>query len=359
MKTTKKVMLFGLSLALLALAASCASGPKVTVSEMENKGTSMGVATPEWIKNYTANGISSVQTQPQYKDLYCIIGEETGVNKQFVLTWADNFSAQQRIGAMLRTNIESKYQAAVSGSAQSSGGANSSSAQGAGSGEYRQEIDNSINVVVNVSYSGAQREADWWSLRRRYDPDQKDVYSDEYTAYVMYTIPKAELNRQIAQALETSVAKDSVLYDITIALAREILLEGFEYLGAGDLPPAETPPQSPEEQRTIAAAGPTGNVTIRNSSGNSSSVLSQVRIYQGYEAKGEPYAVYQAPVLGGQQASWDLAEGVYTFQTFLNDRQESYGAGLTGNGSATLGITAGSVFAADFADGYISSFVRK
>ena len=234
MKTTRRIMLIGLSLALLTLALGCAGGPKVTVNEMENKGSSMGVPTPDWIKNYTASGISSVQTLPLYKDKYCVIGEETGANKQFVLAWADNFSAQQRIGAMLRTNIESKYQATVSGTAQSTGGANSSAAQGAGSGDYQQAIDNSINAVVNVAYSGAQREADWWSLRRRYDPDQKDVYTDEYTAYVLYTFPKAELNRQVATALETSVSKDSMLYDITIQLAKEILLEGFGILGEAE-----------------------------------------------------------------------------------------------------------------------------
>jgi hypothetical protein len=194
---------------------------------MENKGSSMNLPTPDWIKNYTANGISAVQAQPQYKDKYCIIGEEGGVNKQFVLTWADNFSAQQRIGAMLRTTIVSEYQARVQGSAQSSGGATMSTA----SGEYNQEIDNVINAIVNVSYSGAQREADWWSLRRRYDPDQKDVYSDEYTAYVMYTIPKRELNNQVAKAMETAVKKDSALYDITIQMARDILQSGMANWG--------------------------------------------------------------------------------------------------------------------------------
>ncbi|MDR3247336.1 MAG: hypothetical protein LBT39_00995, partial [Treponema sp.] len=113
MKATKKAVLCGLTLALLALAASCKSGPKVTVVELENKGTAIKVDVPDWIKTYTANGISAVQAQPLYKDKYCIIGEETGINKQFVLAWADNFSAQQRIGSMLRTNIETKYQAAV------------------------------------------------------------------------------------------------------------------------------------------------------------------------------------------------------------------------------------------------------
>jgi hypothetical protein len=206
---------------------ACASGPKATVVELENKGTSMKIDTPDWIKTYTAYGISRVQAAPEYRDKYCVIGEESGVNRQFVLAWADSFSAQQRIGAMLRTNIASEYQAHVTGAAQSQGGASSTQAAGTSSGEYNQEIDNIISAIVNVSYSGAQREADWWSLRRRYDPDIKDAYSDEYTAYVLYTFPKAELNRQVADALRTSVSADSELYQITIDMARQILENGL------------------------------------------------------------------------------------------------------------------------------------
>jgi len=226
MKLSKQALAVFTAIVVVAL-VGCASKPKVRVVEMENKGTSMGLSTPDWIKNYTANGISAVQAQPQYKDKYCIIGEESGVNKQFVLAWADNFSAQQRIGAMLRTTIVSEYQARVKGTAQSSGSATMSSA----SGEYNQEIDNIINAIVNVSYSGAQREADWWSLRRRYDPDQKKEFNDEYTAYVIYTIPKSELNKQVAYALETSVKKDSALYDITIQMAKDILQSGMANWG--------------------------------------------------------------------------------------------------------------------------------
>jgi len=215
-------------IAIIAL-IGCAStsGPKVRVVELENKGTGIGVSTPDWIKLYTAQGIAKVQEQSQYKDKYCIIGEESGVNKQFVLAWADNFSAQQRIGAMLRTTIVSEYQARVQGAAETSGSATTSVAEGI----YRQEIDSVINSIINVSYSGAQRDADWWSLRRRYDPDNSEAYSDEYTAYVLYTIPKAELNRQVARALETSVASDSALYDITIEMARVILQNGLTSWG--------------------------------------------------------------------------------------------------------------------------------
>jgi hypothetical protein len=212
--------------AIMAL-IGCASGPKATYAELETKGTSMGLKTPDWVTTYVAYGISRVQADPAYRDKYCIVGEESGVNRQFVIAWADNFSAQQRIGAMLRTNIASEYQARVTGAAQTQGGANSSQAAGTASGEYNQQIDNIINAIVNVSYSGAQREADWWILRRRYAPDQKDVYSDEYTAYVLYTFPKAELNRQVADALRTSVSADSELYQITIDMARQILENGL------------------------------------------------------------------------------------------------------------------------------------
>jgi len=198
---------------------ACASASKTSTVELENKGTMMGVPTPDWVKLYLEKGLSALQAQPQFKDKYCIVGEESGVNRQFVISWADTASAQQRIGAFIRTNIAGRYEAVITATSQS-GAVNAA--------QYKQEINNIVNSLVNVSYSGAQREADWWSLRRRYDPDNKEKYTDLYTAYVLYTVSKAEMNRQIALALETSVAKDSALYDVTIALARDILLQGYD-----------------------------------------------------------------------------------------------------------------------------------
>ena len=224
MKFVKQALAALSAITIIAL-AGCVTNPKVRIVELENKGTALGVSAPDWIKTYTAYGISRVQAASEYRDKYCVIGEETGVNKQFVLAWADTFSAQQRIGAMLRTTISSEYQARVQAAAQSSG------LEEASSGIYEQQINNIINAVINVSYSGAQREADWWSLRRRYDPDVKDAYTDEYTAYVLYTIPKSQLNEQVARALETSVSSDSALYDITIQMARQILLDGLSGWG--------------------------------------------------------------------------------------------------------------------------------
>ena len=214
-----------LAVLVIAMLFSCAT-TRVRIVELENKGTATNTKTPDWIKVYVEHGISRVQARPEFRDKYVVIGEESGANQQFVIAWADNFSAQQRIGNMLRTTIVSEYQARVQGQAQSVGGGTPTAA-GESTGVYQQQIDSVINAIVNVSYSGAQRESDWWSLRRRYDPDVKGEYSDAYTAYVLYTIPKAELNRQVAHALETSVRADSALYDITIEMARAILQNGM------------------------------------------------------------------------------------------------------------------------------------
>jgi len=229
MKNTMKMSAAVLIIAIIAILVTigCASKPRVRVVELENKGTALGVSAPDWIKIYTANGINRVQALPEFRDKYCIIGEETGVNKQFVLAWADSFSAQQRLGMMLRTTIASEYQAKVQGQAQSVGVATPAASEST----YQQAIDSTINSIVNVSYSGAQRESDWWSLRRRYDPDVKDAYNDEYSAYVLYTIPKSLLNEQVARALETSVSRDSALYDVTIDLAKQILTSGMANWG--------------------------------------------------------------------------------------------------------------------------------
>ena len=217
-----------LSVTVIVALISCAT-TKVKIVELENKGTLTKIKTPDWVTTYVEHGISQVQAQSEFRDKYVVIGEESGVNRQFVVTWADNFSAQQRIGAMLRTTIVSEYQAQTQGRAQSQGGPTAS--DGNSSGEFNQQIDSVINAVVNVSYSGAQRESDWWSLRRRHDPDVKDAYTDEYIAYVLYTIPKAELNRQVARALETSVNADSALYQVTIDMARQILQNGLASWG--------------------------------------------------------------------------------------------------------------------------------
>jgi len=225
-----KYALATLSILVLTAVIGCSSVPKAKVGVMETKGTALGdAATPNWVRIYVSEGITGLQKLTVYRNMYCIVGEESGANKQFTNTWADNFSAQQRIGALLRTSIQSAYQATARGQAQSYSVTDAVPS----TGSYQQEIDNMINSIVNVSYSGAFREADWWVLTRRYDPDVKEAYIDEYTAWVLYTIPKTILNQQVADSMLTIADRDSDLYDVTIEIARSILVNGIDSWGSG------------------------------------------------------------------------------------------------------------------------------
>jgi hypothetical protein len=235
MKITIKIFTIIAIIAFLA-GTGCSSGPKERIEERENKGTEMGVSTPDWVRAYTMYGLARLQSQVTYRDKYCVIGEETGANLQFVQAWADHFSAQQRIGSTLRETVEAEYAVKLQAYALSAGITEAVTGEG---GLFQQQVDNVLSVIVSVTYTGAQREADWWTLRRRYDPEEKDAYTDAYTVYVLYTVPKAELNRQVAAAMETTVSAESVFDDITIDLAREILQNGLPNWGAPPQPAAK------------------------------------------------------------------------------------------------------------------------
>ncbi|WP_059369519.1 hypothetical protein [Treponema endosymbiont of Eucomonympha sp.] len=226
MKSMRKTAALLAASAALAAVSGCASTKSLT-KILEDKGMPMGISTPKWVDSYIKGTVSAVQGLPEYKDKYCVIGEASGVNKLLVLAWADSFSAQQQIGVMIRTTISSAYTAKAKGSAQSSGGRNSASAQGSGSGSYEQAIDNSINSIVAAQYSGAQREGDWWTLQRNYDPDKKGLYSDEYKAYVFYTFPKSSLNQQVATALRSNEVLDPDVARVSVEIAEDIVRGGL------------------------------------------------------------------------------------------------------------------------------------
>ena len=318
--------------------------PLMTRRLLDDKGSGLNIPTPAWVGIYLRDGISGVQRE--YRDVYCVIGEQSGVNRQFVLSWADGFSARQRIAQMVRTTISTELSARTRGMAESQGGA-----MGSASGSYSQQINDALGVIDNVSYSGAQRESDWWRLERLYDPDDSKLTSDEYTAFVLYTIPKAMMNQQIARALETSISRDSDLYQITIDLARNILLNGFDYLGDGGRVNPDASSQASAASSPASTTDPTGNISIRNNSNRTGSTMTAVRIYSGFETRGTPYLVYSEPVLGGREVNWNLPEGPYTVEVFLNNGTEGR--------STNVGVTAGTNYTADFYDGNISQFTRK
>jgi hypothetical protein len=239
----KMLVVLSAVIAVAAILGSCGSSPPpaespptIIVEDMaltrilRHKGSDLGInEVPAWVSAYVNKSIAGVQDLPEYKDHYAIIGEEHGVNLEFVLTWADNFDAQQQIGAMLRTTVASTFTAVARGREQSSGGGNSSSSDGTGSGSYQQALNNTINTLVAATYSGARKEADYWTYTRNYDADQRSKYSDEYIAYVLYVIPKDTLNRQITAYLQENAIQNPTLAALNTSVAEEIMRNGLAW----------------------------------------------------------------------------------------------------------------------------------
>jgi hypothetical protein len=139
----------------------------------------------------------------------------------------------------------------------------------------------------------------------------------------MYTFPKAELNRQVAQALETAVAADSVLYDITIQLAKELLLEGSD-LGA--IAPV------------VGSAPVTGTGRLTITSANSpANVVSMIKIYRGFSTAGDAYLTYDQQILPQRNAVFNLPEGTYMVELYYDGSKAPWG-------SAQLSGSAGNVY---------------
>jgi hypothetical protein len=216
MKAVKQaVVALTVVFAVATVFSSCNSSGKPSASRMkfdsensavtlEHKGTAMGIdKAPVWLSEYFDRGIPGIEALADYKGKYCFVGEERGPGLEEVLVRANSFNTQQQIGARISTSIASVFKAHESKNPDD---------------DSSRKYSNALNTLVNASYTGASKEGDWW-LKQRISEAGKD---DEirYTAYVLYSIDRKLLDRQIAVTLESRKNGDPNLdaaFDVVIA----------------------------------------------------------------------------------------------------------------------------------------------
>ena len=201
--TRIKTVVFVL-LALSMVFAGCASNkepePKelqssVKTEVLEHKGTALGInELPVWVETYVSTGVTGLEKLSDYQGSYCFVGEETGTNLDAVQTWAATFDVSREIAAAVASRVDSLFTGAASGSPD---------------GDYGTYFENIVKASSNANYSGARKINDWWILIRRYDPDAKKRYTDEYRVFVLYTIEKDILDDQILNMID-KVASETV-----------------------------------------------------------------------------------------------------------------------------------------------------
>ncbi|GHV53281.1 hypothetical protein AGMMS49579_11760 [Spirochaetia bacterium] len=199
MKSVKKmVMVLLAAAAAMGVFSGCkttdsgASADRITlqstanVQTIEHKGTALGRNDlPQWLAEWTDRGVPGVESLADYKGKYCIIADERGPELQQLLTWVNNFNAQQQIGAQIQTRVASVFKANES--------------KVPDSADSQRKYSNAINTLVSATYTGARKESDWWVHQRITEKGQPD--ETRYTAYVLYSIDRKILDQQIADSI--------------------------------------------------------------------------------------------------------------------------------------------------------------
>ncbi|MDR1748271.1 MAG: hypothetical protein LBR47_04355 [Spirochaetaceae bacterium] len=150
---------------------------------IEHKGTSLGINDlPLWVDTYVSQGILGLEAMPEYKDFYCFVGENTGTNLNSLLSWVTGFNISQEMARTISTKVQALFVGAATGSPEAA---------------YGSYFENVVKTTSEASFSGARKVNDWWVYVRYYNDDGKTVQKNEYRAFVLTIIPKAQLDQQV------------------------------------------------------------------------------------------------------------------------------------------------------------------
>ena len=186
---------------------------KGKVVTLDHKGTGLGIdKLPQWLAEYMDRGVRGVEDLTDYQGKYCIVAFEQGTELQSVLTWTNNFNAQQQIAEQISTSVASVFKANES--------------KVPGNDDSQRKYSNAIKTLVSASYSGARQEGDWW-VKQRISEGRND--ETRYTAYVLYSIDRKILDKQIADAINKNKDGSPELDAALDAVTAQILESGLQW----------------------------------------------------------------------------------------------------------------------------------
>ncbi|GHV47018.1 hypothetical protein AGMMS49546_36110 [Spirochaetia bacterium] len=156
---------------------------------LDHAGRDLGVTEkPRWVQVWaTSRNVINLEAEREYRDSYCFVAEDSGSNLKAVQAWLNTVQINDIIGARISTRVGSTAEANVST---------------ADNAEYSNFLNNVMTVTRDATYTNVIKTSDYWIKWRIYDPDDVTKSKDEYTAYVLYTIAKKDLNTQVANQFQ-------------------------------------------------------------------------------------------------------------------------------------------------------------
>jgi hypothetical protein len=196
MNKNKFLLLGALALTLsLMVLTGCASSAKLGSKGkdpvmLDHAGRALGgKELPPWLATWnTSRSVIAVEKLPEYRGRYCFIAEDTGSNLKAVQAWLNTVAINNIIGGQISTRVGSVAEATVTA---------------ANNASYTNKLNDVMTTTRNATYTAAVKESEYWVQMRNYDPDDKTIYTDVYTATILYTMQKDILNEQIANEFRT------------------------------------------------------------------------------------------------------------------------------------------------------------
>ncbi|QQO09247.1 hypothetical protein [Breznakiella homolactica] len=185
-----------------------------TYQVIDHKTKAVGQDVPEWVTRYISDGVSGVEAMPQYNNKYVFIGEDSGTNLNALRQWSTGFTVAQDLSRMVSSRVQARFAGAAAGSPDD---------------EYGRYFENVVKSASDATYSGARKETDFWLLKRYFKADGKTVDREVYDFYVLVSIDKDLLQRQINDILDGVNVDTPPTREQSTAIDRvkEAFYEGF------------------------------------------------------------------------------------------------------------------------------------
>ena len=160
-----------------------AAAPEIKRTTLDYKGASLGSEIPQWTMAIAEDDYERVEKEERFKDRQLIFVVEYGKNLDLLRSWANNFSAQAQVSRLISNKVQAQFGGIQEGDKNSSDEADS----------YLKEI---VATLSNIKISGLRKERDFW-IKVRIVDNEKQTTTEQYEYYLMYSINKQDLQRQI------------------------------------------------------------------------------------------------------------------------------------------------------------------
>jgi hypothetical protein len=197
----KKLLAVAAILLMVAVLFSCATKPTPQQKQalkvepqvyppkvIEHKLTALGGEVPAWVFDY-ANG-EDMEKKKEFDGLYVFVFEQTGKDLEGVKAWTRSFAAATEVARMVSTRVMNKFAGAQVGDKDKVE-------------TYMEEV---AAVLAVAEYAGARKKDDFWLYRQFYD-DKGNPTDRVYTYYLLYTVPRAQIDAAIQRALDEQAGK--------------------------------------------------------------------------------------------------------------------------------------------------------